>query len=397
MEVRKLTKNDIDESFDLSQFAFQYTLSEEEREHRRTITRPEDSIGYYSDGELLAKMTTLPLQIQIEGVSFEMGGVSGVATYPEYRRSGLVKNLLQQALKEMKENGQSISCLFPFSIPFYRKYGWELFVDYQKLTMTRDQLPKFNNVSGIVKKIDGTSIEVLKEIYDNYSKSYTGMLIRNDNWWKDWVFYRKKGRMAVYINPNGTPRGYIIYEVKERKMTIKELVTLDEESRIGLWNFIANHDSMADEYIILQLPLSEPYPYWLPDPKIQKEVVPYFMARIVDVEKFLQNYPFNKRSKSVLFLHVVDNFAVWNSATYQITINESEIKVIKHEPKEKGTCQQEPKRGIFCNINDLTAVLLNYQCPSHLFQMQRIKGRIEEIDLLKQLTVKNATGFIDFF
>ncbi|MFV8827007.1 GNAT family N-acetyltransferase [Alkalihalobacterium sp. APHAB7] len=397
MEVRKLTKEDIDESLNLSQFAFQYTLTDKEREHRLNVLRPEDSIGYYSDGELLAKMTTFPFRILIDGVSFDMGGVSGVATYPEYRRSGLVKNLLQHGLKEMKEKGQVLAYLFPFSIPFYRKYGWELFVDYQKLTLTRERLPSFKTVTGNMKKIDETSILILKEIYGEYIQSYTGMLIRDNDWWMDWVLFRKKGRIAAYIDPAGKPKGYIIYEVKDRKMTIKEFVSLNEESRRGIWNFIANHDSMADEYIIQQLPVNEPYPYWLPDPKVQKEIVPYFMARIVDVEKFLQQYPFKKVTNGNVFLHVLDEFCPWNNATYQITVKEKEVKVKRHEPRDKGACQQEPKRGIICNINSLTSMLLNYQRPSNLLQIQLIKGSQEEIDILEQLIVNKPTGFIDFF
>ncbi|MEB1809944.1 MAG: GNAT family N-acetyltransferase [Bacillaceae bacterium] len=397
MEVRKLTKDDIDESLKLSQFAFQYTLTSEEREHRLNVLRPEDSLGYFSNGELLAKMTTLPFKVLIDGVSFDMGGVSGVATYPEYRRSGLVKNLIQHGLKEMKEKGQVLAYLFPFSIPFYRKYGWEIFVDYQKLTLTREQLPRFKTVTGHMKKVDDTSIHTLIEIYDKYVKSYTGMLLRDNDWWRDWVLFRKKGRIAAFIDPVGTPKGYIIYEVKDRKMTIKEFVSLDEESRRGIWNFIANHDSMADDYIIQQLPDSEPYPYWLPDPKIQKEVVPYFMARIVDVEKFLKKYPFKPATNGNLFLHVLDEFCPWNNVTYQITVKEKEVKVKRHEPRSKGACQQEPKRGIICNINSLTTMLLNYQRPSNLLQIQQIKGSQEEVDRLEQLIVKKPTGFIDFF
>ncbi len=52
-----------------------------------------------------------------------MGGVAGVATYPEYRRSGYVKELLQHSLQTMKKDGYTVSMLHPFAVSFYRKYG----------------------------------------------------------------------------------------------------------------------------------------------------------------------------------------------------------------------------------------------------------------------------------
>ncbi|OLO40752.1 hypothetical protein BTR23_04565 [Alkalihalophilus pseudofirmus] len=398
MEFRKLTKNDMDESLNLSEFAFQYKLFDEERTHRLRVTRPKDTIGCFSDGELIAKMTILPFQVRINGIDYEMGGVSGVATYPEHRRSGIVKKLLHIGLKEMKEKEQCLSYLFPFSIPFYRKFGWELFVDYQNLTLTREQLPHFQNFQGKMKKVDEKSLEVIQKVYDQYALTYTGMLKRNNDWWKDWVLYRKGGRIAVYNNSMGVPQGYIMYEVKDLKMTVKELIALDEDSRRGLWNFISNHDSMAEEYVIQQLPLHEPYPYWLDDPKIKKEVVPYFMARIVDVEAFLNRYPFKSKAECSLFLHVSDEFADWNEATYQIKFqNSGKVQVKKHEPKTKGVCQQKPKRGIICDINALSTMFLAYQSPTQLLHTERIKGSMDEVELLEQIIVKQPPGFIDFF
>ena len=60
-----------------------------------------------------------------------MGGIAGVATWPENRRQGHVSTLLKHALQEMKSKGQTLSFLHPFSIPFYRKFGWELYAEYK--------------------------------------------------------------------------------------------------------------------------------------------------------------------------------------------------------------------------------------------------------------------------
>jgi predicted acetyltransferase len=130
--IKNIENEYIGESLKLSEFAFQYELSAEERAERLARFKPELNWGYFVDGELAAKLIILPLTIGLNGRSFTMGGIAGVATWPEYRRHGMVKQLLMHALEQMREQGQTISCLHPFEFSFYRKFGWETYTDYKR-------------------------------------------------------------------------------------------------------------------------------------------------------------------------------------------------------------------------------------------------------------------------
>src|SRR5699024_11833078 len=81
--------------------------------------------GYKIDGKLTGKLHIMPLEVMINGQEYTMGGISFVATLPEYRRLGIAKKLLHHALVQMKEEGQVLAYLHPFLASFYRKYGWE--------------------------------------------------------------------------------------------------------------------------------------------------------------------------------------------------------------------------------------------------------------------------------
>lgn len=70
------------------------------------------------DGEVAAKAHLIPFEIYLEGEPLRMGGIGSVATYPEYRRQGYVKGLLTHLLAVMKEEGQTVSMLHPFSVSF---------------------------------------------------------------------------------------------------------------------------------------------------------------------------------------------------------------------------------------------------------------------------------------
>ena len=79
---------------------------------QQQLTKMKESHEVYGimEGEdLAAKLHLIPFHIYI-GKKFKMGGVAGVATYPEYRRSGYVKELLQHSLQTMKKMALQSLC-----------------------------------------------------------------------------------------------------------------------------------------------------------------------------------------------------------------------------------------------------------------------------------------------
>src|SRR5699024_10388426 len=103
---------------------------------------------------------------------------SSVATWPEYRRQGMIKHLLRLALYYMRENGQTVSFLAPFSFAFYRKYGWELAFSEKHYSIPMAHLQKSWDAKGYVRRISRDT-SLLNRIYNTYAKNYTGMLIRD--------------------------------------------------------------------------------------------------------------------------------------------------------------------------------------------------------------------------
>src|SRR5690625_7337892 len=120
--IKQLTEKDYDQIFALSQYAFQYELTQEELEEKQTEAKQHKIWGWMEGEELAAKLHIIPLTSYIDGKSINMGGISSVATWPEYRRKGMVKELLRHALQDMKENEQHISFLHPFSFSCYQHY-----------------------------------------------------------------------------------------------------------------------------------------------------------------------------------------------------------------------------------------------------------------------------------
>ena len=391
--IRPIGHGEVEESIRLSQFAFQYELSVEERLERIVNFKPEQSWGYYVEDQLAAKLTIHKLKTWINGCSFDMGGIAGVATWPEFRRHGMVKKLLIHALLTMKAAGQTISFLHPFEFSFYRKFGWETYAEFKKY-----EIPKVLIVNQFISlgQMKRTSDwRLVGELYQAYAWKFNGILLRDEEWWTRNVI-KKKNTSAVYYDETGIAKGYVLFNVQDKVMNVDELVFLDEPARNGLWKFIADHDSMIDK-VVLKAPVDDQLAFILNNPRIKQEIVPYFMARIVDLIPFIEKLPMVVGlEKQKLALHITDEFAPWNNGVFSVkwsSAGKAKVKLIE----AMDSLKKAESSVIVCNINTLSAMLLGYQRPTLLRSIGRLQASDPAIALLEQLIPRRTTYLMDFF
>ncbi|MBS4207748.1 GNAT family N-acetyltransferase [Bacillus sp. FJAT-50079] len=389
MDVIKVSHDQWQEIFQLSMYAFQYDLSDKELEEKRHNLKEHQILGIYENNQLAAKLHIRPFQVYQRSEPIKMGGIASVSTYPEYRRRGYVKQLLLASLEEMRKNGQLLSMLHPFSISFYRKFGYEIFSENIRVQMKQADLIPINSdkIGGKIIRLRKEQFhEALHDIYDAFAQSHSGMLVRSKEWWQKSVL--KNVAAAIYFGEKGEPLGYLLYDVKERRMEVKEFIILQHEARTELWRFVCQHDSMIDT-LTMNINKDEPLLYTLKNPQVKTELTPYFMTRIVDVEAYLLQYPFQIQSDDSLQLHIEDPYAPWNEGVYEIS--RQSIK------KVRNVSEQQREKCLTLTINALTALLLGYQTAQQLSDIGEILGPIEQVLELAGIVPKQSTYFPDFF
>ncbi|WP_142325682.1 GNAT family N-acetyltransferase [Bacillus thuringiensis] len=386
MNVIRLKEDRFKEALRLSEYAFQYKVEEERLQQQLTKMKESHEIYGIMEGEdLAAKLHLIPFHIYIGEEKFKMGGVAGVATYPEYRRSGYVKELLQHSLQTMKKNGYTVSMLHPFAVSFYRKYGWELCANLLVCQMTKSDLVMKKQVNGTVKRFNKENhSEEVEKIYEVFAERFSGMLVRDEKWWLQAVY--DDLTLAIYYEENKTAAGYMLYKIENSKMTVEEFVPLHNEARNGLWNFICQHDSMIKE-LEMTISENEPLLYTLQEPRVKAEIKPYFMGRIVDVEQFLKQYELNWNNvQQEVILHITDSFAPWNNVSVRLANHE--ITIMKEETIDK---------GIKLDINALSTIMFGYKRPLQLNELEFISGREEEIQAFENIVPVRKAFIYDFF
>ena len=171
LKMKSVGSEYMDQYNELLRYVFQVTDQElnsigwEEKEIIRAkfpTMQKADVIGWFDKDTLVSQVAVYPMKVRIFNQTYDMGGLTGVGTYPEYSNQGLMHKLLETALKKMKYKGQYITYLFPYSIPYYRRKGWEIISDKISYEIDDYQLPKNRQVPGDVRRVKYDS-EELKE------------------------------------------------------------------------------------------------------------------------------------------------------------------------------------------------------------------------------------------
>ncbi|GAA0304783.1 putative acetyltransferase [Gracilibacillus halotolerans] len=389
-DIRKIDTHINEEILRMSEYAFQYRLTEAEFKRKKKDIQNHSVFGSFEEGNLAAKVHIIPLEVFINRQTYKMGGVAGVATWPEYRRSGHVKGLLKQSLQDMKEKGQVLSFLHPFSIPFYRKYGWELIFEQKKLKIPINDLRKKWNIDGKVRRtpFNEDAISVIQPVYESFAKNYNGPLTRDINWWMNRI-WNEDLVVAIGYNEKDEADSYIIYKVKNRIFQVEDYAYHSLFGLKRILEFMSNHDSMVD-YIEIKVPANEKMDLLFQDRQLEQQVKAYFMGRIVNVEKFLQQFPYKASEGFKPFqLRVEDAFMPENSGTYVFEQDQHTITIKKQDNTDYPVIE--------CSVQQLTAIMLSYQTAQELAAMGLITGDEQSIEQLNSLVPVQQTYMPDFF
>lgn len=397
LKMKKVGLEHLEQYNQLLRYVFQVTDRElqeigwEEKDFIRDkspVLEKADVLGWFDGDKLVSQVAVYPFQVRIFHKTYDMGGLTGVGTFPEYTNQGLMHKLLCKALYNMREKKQFISFLFPYSIPYYRRKGWEIISDKITFEVNDYQLPKNKQVPGEVERVDIES-EQIQKAYERFALKTHGAMLRGELAWKEYFRWDPEGLMAaIYYNEEGQPDGYVIYWIADEIFHIKDMIFVNEEARIGLWNFISAHFSMISK-VIGNIFKDEPLAFLLEDADIKETISPYFMARIVDLEQFIIHYPFKPDTGIREWTFTLDDpLLSWNQGIFTLQITQA----------GKGQLLRALNRtNDKIDIQTITTMLLGYKRPDYLHRIGRITCDQETVDMLEDAIPQQTPYFSDYF
>jgi predicted acetyltransferase len=397
LKMKRVELEHLEQYNQLLRYVFQVTDNElrkvgwEDRDMIRAkspVLQQADVLGWFDGDKLVSQVAVYPFKVNIFNRIYDMAGLTGVGTFPEYSNIGLMHKLLYQALFNMRIRKQSISFLYPYSIPYYRRKGWEIISDKIVFEVNDYQLPKVKQVSGEVERVDTNSEEV-KEAYKRFSSQQHGAMLRNDLAWNEyWLWDYDDLNAAIYYNENREPEGYVLYWIADEVFHIKDMIFINEEARTGLWNFISAHFSMISK-VIGNTHTDEPLAFLLEDADIKETISPYYMARIVDIQQFIEQYHFKPDNRERVWTFTLDDpMLLWNQGVFTLKIDKGgkgEIIATKEKTDSK------------IDIQTMVTMLLGYKRPDYLHKIGRLKCSSEIVDMLEDSIEQQSPYFSDYY
>lgn len=361
--IRRLTQDNFEDLYQLNVYAFHFKDTDKRKERVRHEFEQGLSLGAFLKNQLTSSLIVIPFDVFYQGKMMKMGGIGNVTSYPEVRGQGFVRQLMEAALKEMKDRGMVLSYLSPFSYHFYRKFGYEVAFEKRRYEIMPEDFGSFKTPLGSVERVLWENQKTaIQSIYNQKMSGALGPVCRQDWDWEKRIMSDHEKRIALYRNEEGTPQGYLLYDFSgdnQDKFVIHELVALTGTAEKAIWGFVGTHAASFDRFSYTARS-DQRLTHLFEEADLNQNMTSSMMARIVDVENFLKQFPFKRSKDQEFWLEVTDDTAKWNEKLFRLSIKGQEVTVsIADHPEDKS-------RYLKANIQTWTQLFMQFKTADEL-------------------------------
>ncbi len=264
MIIRQLTEKDIDSYNEVSSSSFIWNVEPSDNKLPEGII-----MGALLDDDktVTAALECIPFECFFGTSVIRCVGIGGVCSKPEYRRGGTVRAIFGQVFRMSAEHNWDFSLLGPFSIPYYRKFGYDTSVSHLHATAPFTALSNIARC-GDVEIVRREDADKLIETYNRLAKSTNLLVVRRspDDFYCD--PYTKCEYTYLYLR-EGQAEGYVSFKADRATscLTVKEILFADKEALLGLLGFLRTYDGNFKTIEFSSLPLTTPLLHIIDEPR----------------------------------------------------------------------------------------------------------------------------------
>ncbi len=303
---------------------------------------PEWTTCAFVDERLAVASGAFPFTIRLNGGPIGAAGITAVGAYPEFRRQGLLRRVMEHGLAEQRERGQSLAILWASFAAIYQRFGYglaatRLVYDFDPRLVPMRENPPLTGSVGLVP--NDQALDVIKPLYIAYSRPRNLMLHRAPLYWQVGVLnlQNRPQYVAVYRNGAGEPRGYMVYSTRgdpDEKpgpfqiMQVRDFYALDVEAYRSLWAYILRHDLVRQ--VEMMVPRDDPAPDLLLEPRqLRAKTQDGVWLRVVDVERALPQRRYGDHGS--LAFEIEDELCTWNAGRFLLETDGPDTEVKRTE------------------------------------------------------------------
>lgn len=299
MIVRLLTQDDAQDNENLASQAFCGSADTTD------CTLPSDIMpgAFDDDGTLMADMEVYDRKLGFFGDTLNCAAIGGVASKPEYRNRGAIRAVFNETFSALNEKyNWDVSVLYPFSLDYYRQFGYESAADSMELTMPFTCLKKLKRATAEL--YTGDQLDELLEFYNGLAKTQHISFIRTDTNYYDTKPYVSVKYTYMWRGADGKIGSYatLLPDRSEKIMMVSELFYSDKASLEGILGFLRCYEGNFRTLKFSKLSANCPVLSLISEPdKTTRKLFSTGAVRILNIENVLKKtkYPNEKGSFTV--------------------------------------------------------------------------------------------------
>ena len=345
-----------------------------------TTPAPDWTTCGWVDGKLATTLATLPFTVRLNGNAVKMCGVTAVGTLPAYRRQGLLRQVMSEALRLMHERDQHFAILWASMGAIYQRFGYGLASASVRYAVD----PRFahfqagESAPGTIELLEKEdAFPIIKQNYITWVQDKNLCIHRSTVLWQASTLSENVKEhpvyCAIYRNADGEVRGHAVYQTNQghfpdtgpdQVMDVNDFIWHDMEAYRGLWDYLCSHD-LVRRLDFNGVAEDDPGPELLLEPRmLNRRTSDGIWMRVVDVEKALADRPYGARGELTIRI-AFDGICSWNEGTYLLETDGPSAAVRRVD--------REPDLTVTPNV--LASLLSGYRSATHFARAGRLEAR----------------------
>lgn len=329
MEIREIREDEREAAFALGSQAFMNGSRDMSRYHHPDRL-PRRAFGVWDAAGLQAMAAVIDFEIYLgHEATVSMGGVASVACLPASRSKGYAGLCLKFSLEQMREAGQAVSTLFPFSFAYYDKFGYSWAGELRTYEVKTSILRAVAETDD-VRAATEADRPAIAAAYAEFARRYRGAVVRSDKLWNQSLDSTEKEFRYTYIyEKDGRLEGYFSYLGGKREQTkLRAFIALTIPARRALLGLLRRHDMQIEKFA-WDAPIDDPLWSVLMHWDLKTSLQPVAQVRIVDIPTALAAWRPKASASGNVIVDVQDECAPWNQGAWRIEFAGGEVQAAR--------------------------------------------------------------------
>jgi predicted acetyltransferase len=333
-----------------------------------------------ADGQIVGGAAAFPMRVTLPGGAvLDCPGVTSVAVLPTHRRRGILREMMNHQLVELRRGGAALAGLVATEATIYERFGWGAATRYAQVEVdTRRVVFRVPPTGGSMRLLTPKeAVAILPSVHEAAAASRPGMTTRPEPMWRH--FFRdlesdRGGRSGlfhvVHLQDGNRTDGYASYRVEEVEtstgfrniVNVEQLVGLDPTVEMELWRFVCSID-LADR-VRARVAVDHPLWSYFEDRRAVSTIAvsDHLWMRVIDLVAVLGARRYGR-----------DGELVVGSVDWELTNNIGQFRLVVENGQAAVTRTQD-RPDIVVDIAGLGALVLGGIDARHLVLTGRMQG-----------------------